>query len=147
SGNSGGACPTPVTCIGESLANTGTTASRRTEGTHERRTFLEAPPLRKETTRAPAVMNDSKELWLNLRKKLPNYEVRIGSPTGQSYVHDPKHIAFVSSRYKFVAKMVTGCDTVLEVGCCDAFGGPIVAQEVTRLICTDIDEEMLQENV
>jgi 2-polyprenyl-3-methyl-5-hydroxy-6-metoxy-1,4-benzoquinol methylase len=92
-------------------------------------------------------MDDSKKLWLNLRMSLPKYEVRIGSATAQSYVQDPKHIVFVSSRYKFVAKMLADYETVLEVGCCDAFGGPIVAQEVKRLICTDIDEEMLQENV
>ena len=92
-------------------------------------------------------MDDSKELWLTLRMGLPKYEVRIGSATAQGYVHDPKRIAFVASRYKFVAKMLADYDTVLEVGCCDAFGSPIVAQEVKRLICTDIDEEMLQENV
>jgi 2-polyprenyl-3-methyl-5-hydroxy-6-metoxy-1,4-benzoquinol methylase len=92
-------------------------------------------------------MDDSKKLWLDLRTNLPTYDVRIGSATGQSYVHDPKHIVFVSSRYKFVAKMLAGSRSVLEVGCCDAFGGPIVAQDVERLICTDIDEEMLHENV
>jgi 2-polyprenyl-3-methyl-5-hydroxy-6-metoxy-1,4-benzoquinol methylase len=92
-------------------------------------------------------MNDSKEFWLNLRTNLPKYDLRMGTATAQSYINDPKHIVFVASRYKFVAKMVAGCETVLEVGCCDAFGGPIVAQGVKRLICTDIDEELLKENV
>ena len=92
-------------------------------------------------------MSDSKEFWLNLRTNLPKCDVRMGAATGQSYIHDPKHIVFVASRYKFVAKMVASCETVLEVGCCDAFGGPIVAQGVKRLICTDIDEELLRENV
>jgi len=91
-------------------------------------------------------MEDSKKLWVDLRSKLPKYAVEIGSATGQSYVHDPKHIVFVAARYKFVSKMLVGCGTAIEVGCCDAFGAPIVAQNVTRLICTDIDEEILKEN-
>jgi len=91
-------------------------------------------------------MSDSKEFWLNLRSKLTKYDVRMGTATGQSYIHDPKHLVFTASRYKFVAKMVAGCETVLEVGCGDAFGAPIVAQGVKRMICTDIDEEMLRDN-
>lgn len=92
-------------------------------------------------------MNDSKELWLNLRGSLPDYGIRLGIATAQSYVHDPKHIVFHAARYKFVAKMLEGLDTVLEVGCADAFGAPIVAQGVKRLICTDIDEELIADNV
>ncbi|MGQ0810668.1 MAG: class I SAM-dependent methyltransferase, partial [Nitrospiraceae bacterium] len=91
-------------------------------------------------------MNDSKSLWLGLRHKLKQYDVRLGNATAQDYIHDPKHIAFVASRYKFASKMLTGLGHVIEVGCGDAFGAPIVAQGVGKLICTDIDEEMLKDN-
>lgn len=91
-------------------------------------------------------MDDSKSLWLNLRKGLHKYEMRLGTATAQDYIHDPKHIAFVASRYKFAAKMMMGLEQVIEVGCGDAFGAPIVAQGVGKLICTDIDEEMLKDN-
>jgi 2-polyprenyl-3-methyl-5-hydroxy-6-metoxy-1,4-benzoquinol methylase len=91
-------------------------------------------------------MDDSKSLWLGLRTKLTQYEVRLGTATAQDYIHDPKHIAFVASRYKFAAKMMMGLGQVIEVGCGDAFGAPIVAQGVGKLICTDIDEEMLKDN-
>lgn len=90
--------------------------------------------------------NDSKSLWLGLRTKLEYYDVRLGTATAQDYIHDPKHIVFVGARYKFAAKMMAGLNCVLEVGCGDAFGAPIIAQGVERLICTDIDEEMLREN-
>ena len=42
--------------------------------------------------------------------------------------------------------MLDGMDTVLEMGCGDGFGAPIVAQHVNNLVCTDIDEETLADN-
>src|SRR5262249_11230418 len=44
------------------------------------------------------------------------------------------------------SKMLSGVDVALEIGCGDAFGGPLVAQSVKRLICTDIDEETIAAN-
>lgn len=89
---------------------------------------------------------DSKALWLGLRSKLPKYDVRLGTATAQGYVQDPLHLAFVAARYKFCARMLSGMDTVIEIGCGDAFGAPIVAQEVNSLICTDIDAVTLEDN-
>ena len=91
-------------------------------------------------------MNDSKELWLGLRSKLTNYEVRLGAASGQDYIHYPKHLAFVASRYKFASKMMASLSFVIEVGCGDAFGSPMIAQSVKELLCTDIDPETLQDN-
>lgn len=91
-------------------------------------------------------MNDSKSLWLGLRAKLTQHDVRLGPATAQDYIHDPRHIAFVASRYKFAAKMVAGLNQVVEIGCGDAFGAPMIAQDVGKLICTDIDGEMLKDN-
>lgn len=91
-------------------------------------------------------MGDSVTHWLKLRMELPEYDVTLGRATAQGYVTDPRMIAFIAARYKFVAKMLEGRETVLEVGCGDAFGAPIVAQTVKQLICTDIDEETLALN-
>lgn len=52
---------------------------------------------------------------------------------------DPKRLLFVLSRYKFVAKMLSGSRHVLEVGCADAFFTRIVRQEVQALTATDFD--------
>ena len=46
---------------------------------------------------------------------------------------------FTLARYKFVAKMLTGRNHVLEVGCADAFGTRLVVQEVNNLTATDFD--------
>jgi len=91
-------------------------------------------------------MNDSKKLWLDLHSKIETHEVLLGQASANDYVRDPKHLSFVASRYKFVAKMLDGMDTVLEMGCGDGFGAPIVAQHVKTLVCTDIDEETLADN-
>jgi len=93
-----------------------------------------------------SLMNDSKSQWLGLRGKLKKYDVRLGTASAQDYVHDPKHLSFAISRYKFVAKMLVGLGHVIEVGCGDGFGAPLIAQVVGELTCTDIDEEQLRDN-
>jgi 2-polyprenyl-3-methyl-5-hydroxy-6-metoxy-1,4-benzoquinol methylase len=47
------------------------------------------------------------------------------------------------SRYKFVAKMLTGYDRVVEIGCADAFPTRIVAQAVRSLVAIDFDAELI----
>jgi 2-polyprenyl-3-methyl-5-hydroxy-6-metoxy-1,4-benzoquinol methylase len=64
---------------------------------------------------------------------------RLGLRSSQSWHDDPKHLLFRLSRYKFVAKMLSGSEHVLEVGCGDAFGTRIVQQEVKALSATDFD--------
>lgn len=64
---------------------------------------------------------------------------RMGLRSSQSWHDDPKHLLFRLSRYKFVAKMLSGSAHVLEVGCGDAFGTRIVQQEVAKLTATDFD--------
>lgn len=91
-------------------------------------------------------MNDSAATWLAIRKNLREFVVLLGRATAQGYVNDPRMIAFIAARYKFVAKMLAGKEMVLEVGCGDAFGAPIVAQAVHNIICTDIDPETLARN-
>ena len=63
----------------------------------------------------------------------------LGLMTSQAWYDDPKRLSFTLSRYKFVAKMLAGCRSVLEVGCADAFGTRIVVQEVKKLTAVDFD--------
>jgi 2-polyprenyl-3-methyl-5-hydroxy-6-metoxy-1,4-benzoquinol methylase len=89
---------------------------------------------------------DSKELWLKLEKTIPNDSFMLGRYTTQAFFDDPACLAFITSRYKFCAKILSGFNTVLEIGCGDGFGGAIVAQRVDKLICTDINEPLLKDN-
>ncbi len=72
--------------------------------------------------------------------------VPMGPWTSYSLLHDPIHMSFVLSRYKFCARMLTGKSNVLEIGCGDAPGTPIVAQFVKKLIAVDVDDRLIISN-
>lgn len=65
---------------------------------------------------------------------------RFGLMSSQVWQDDPRRLAFLLARYKFVSKMLSGLDHVLEIGCADAFGTRIVKQEVKRMTVTDFDQ-------
>jgi 2-polyprenyl-3-methyl-5-hydroxy-6-metoxy-1,4-benzoquinol methylase len=70
---------------------------------------------------------------------------RLGLRSSQSWYEDPKHLLFRLSRYKFVAKMLSGYGSVLEIGCGDCFGTRLVQQEVKTLDATDFDPLFIEE--
>lgn len=67
-----------------------------------------------------------------------------GGMTAYNWEHDPKRLAFQYARYKFVAKMLEGKESVLEVGCADGMGARIVRQHVNELMAVDADEAAIQ---
>ena len=69
--------------------------------------------------------------------------VTMGLMSGHSYLGDTKRLVFTLSRYKFVSKMMAGLSDVLEIGCADAFGSPIVLKEVGSLTCCDFDASFI----
>ncbi|HIK00196.1 TPA: class I SAM-dependent methyltransferase [archaeon] len=73
--------------------------------------------------------------------------IQLGPWSSYSLLHDPKHMCFVLSRYKFCAKMLEGKRSVLEIGCGDGLGAPIVAQSVKSLYCIDWDERLIKNNM
>lgn len=68
---------------------------------------------------------------------------RLGMMNNQVWQDDPKRLVFTLSRYKFVAKMLSGRKRVLEIGCGDAFASRIVKQEVEHLTVVDFDPVFL----
>lgn len=64
---------------------------------------------------------------------------KLGIMTNQVWHDDPRRVAFMLSRYKFVSKMLSGRQKAAEIGCGDAFGSRIVLQEVEQLHVYDID--------
>jgi SAM-dependent methyltransferase len=69
----------------------------------------------------------------------------LGLMTNQAWIDDPRHLVFTLARYKFVSKMLTGRNHVLEVGCADAFGTRLVLQEVKRVTATDFDQTFVDD--
>ena len=69
----------------------------------------------------------------------------FGLMCNQVWHDDPKRLVFVLARYKFVARLLEGRATVLEVGCADAFGTRIVQQSVGTVTAIDFDPEFIQD--
>jgi cyclopropane fatty-acyl-phospholipid synthase-like methyltransferase len=69
----------------------------------------------------------------------------LGIMTNQCWHDDPRRMAFFLARYKFVAKMLHGKRSALEVGCGDAFGTRIVRQTVPRVLAIDFDPVFVED--
>ena len=67
----------------------------------------------------------------------------LGPWTSHIWRSDPRHLGFLLARYKFVAKMLEGKDSVLEVGCGDAVGTPVVLQTVNKIHGIDFEPIVL----
>src|SRR5262245_27846949 len=72
---------------------------------------------------------------------------RFGIMSNQTWRDDPRRLLFVLTRYKFVAKMLSGKRRVLEVGCADAFGTRLVMQEVGSVTAVDFDPVFVRDAV
>jgi SAM-dependent methyltransferase len=64
---------------------------------------------------------------------------QLGLMVNESWNQDPKRTLFTLARYKFVAKVLADLDSVLEIGCADAFGTRIVQQAVKFVTAVDFD--------
>ena len=73
-------------------------------------------------------------------------EIKLGPFTSYSLLNDPMHMCFVLARYKFVSKMLEHKETVLEIGCGDAFGLPIVAKNKEWMLAIDSDIRLISSN-
>ena len=71
----------------------------------------------------------------------------MGPWTSHIWRNDPRHMCFLLSRYKFVAKMLEGKSNVLEVGCGDAVGTPIVLQTVKKIHGIDFEPLVLNDAI
>ena len=92
------------------------------------------------------MINDSKKLWMSIDNKINPEPVALGRYASEEYIQDPIHLGIVAARYKFCARMLHGFNNVLEVGCGDGFGSPIVASVVKQLTCTDINDPLIEDN-
>jgi 2-polyprenyl-3-methyl-5-hydroxy-6-metoxy-1,4-benzoquinol methylase len=70
---------------------------------------------------------------------------RLGLMTTWAFEDDPRRLAFTFARYKFVSKMLSGCEHVLEAGCGDGFVTRVVRQSVKRLTAIDFDQRFVDD--
>lgn len=76
-----------------------------------------------------------------------NGGVRLGPYTSHIWSHDPRHLGFLLARYKFCAKMLSGRKKILEVGCGDSVGTPVVLQEVESVHGIDFEPLVINDAI
>jgi 2-polyprenyl-3-methyl-5-hydroxy-6-metoxy-1,4-benzoquinol methylase len=90
------------------------------------------------------------DMTANEPTKEPQYELlkdaaethgisTFGLMANASWNQDPRRTLFTLARYKFVAKLLSGKASALEIGCADAFGTRLVQQEVGHVTAVDFD--------
>ncbi len=72
--------------------------------------------------------------------------ITLGPRASYAMMNDPRRMAIVLSRYKFCAKMLSAKDRILDIGCGDGFGAPIVAQICDYWNGIDIDTKLIEGN-
>lgn len=82
--------------------------------------------------------------WGEVRSRFDAPAVRIGPHWFFNLLNDPKRLGFVLSRYKFAAKMIPSGSRILELGCSDGVGIPILAENAGAYTGVDLDEEAVE---
>jgi SAM-dependent methyltransferase len=80
-----------------------------------------------------------KQLWDRVTAMLGDHRKVLGRHWSYNLLSDPKRLAFVLSRYKFAAKMTGRQKRVLELGCSEGIGTPILAEFATHYTGVDLD--------
>jgi 2-polyprenyl-3-methyl-5-hydroxy-6-metoxy-1,4-benzoquinol methylase len=86
-----------------------------------------------------------KQYQFMLERREEGRLARLGLMSSQVYQDDPRRLTFLLARYKFVAKMLSGFNRVLEVGCADAFGTRLVRQTVASVVAVDFDPLFIED--
>lgn len=66
--------------------------------------------------------NLTRETWARVMSQSSGLNLSLGPNSTDRYLFDPKRLAFFLSRYKFAAKMLARCSSILDVGCGDGMG-------------------------
>jgi len=86
----------------------------------------------------------SQSIKVLLKKNVEALKEKFGIDSALKWHLDPRQFLISQSRYKFVSKILSGKNNVLEVGCSDGFNSRIVSQEVKNLSICDIDDHLLK---
>lgn len=81
------------------------------------------------------------EAWKQVTDRFADRTVTFGKHWSYNVRNDPKRLAFVLSRYKFVARIATAGKRVLELGCSEGLGGLLLAEFAASYTGIDLDAE------
>ncbi len=83
--------------------------------------------------------------WEAVRQEFTEEQVTIGAHWTFNILNDPKRLSFVLSRYKFAAKMASQRGAVLELGCSEGIGVPILAEFASTYTGVDLDQGAIRD--
>lgn len=82
--------------------------------------------------------------WEAVRELTRGAKLELGPVNSHSYLTDPRHLGFVLSRYKFAARMMRDCQSILDVGCGDGVGTlQFLHTDAYRIRGVDSDIELI----
>jgi 2-polyprenyl-3-methyl-5-hydroxy-6-metoxy-1,4-benzoquinol methylase len=69
---------------------------------------------------------------------------KLGGHWSYNILNDPKRLAFVLSRYRFVAGIAGRGKRILELGCSEGLGGRLLAEDAESYCGIDLDAEAVE---
>jgi len=87
----------------------------------------------------PKAKQTEKRLWARVKNKLGDEQTLMGKHWSFNLYDDPKRLAFVLSRYKFAAKMISRRECILELGCSEGIGAPVLSEFALSYLGVDLD--------
>lgn len=92
-----------------------------------------------------AKYSTSKKGWKKVRDINVSYTLTLGNVNAEALVKDPKHFLFTLSRYKFAAKMLQRCKSIVDIGCGEGVGELMFLRETkAQIVAIDFDERQIE---
>jgi 2-polyprenyl-3-methyl-5-hydroxy-6-metoxy-1,4-benzoquinol methylase len=88
--------------------------------------------------------DSERNAWKNGTDMFGHTQKKLGRHWSYNLYNDPKRIAFVLSRYKFAATMAGKNKHVLELGCSEGIGAPILSEFSASYTGVDMDGPAVQ---
>jgi len=90
-------------------------------------------------------MSQTSKAWETIQKMNATQGFSLGPINGESLLKDPKHLAFVLSRYKFAGKMLRRCGTILDAGCGEGLGAlSYLSETPAKITAIDFDADQIR---
>jgi 2-polyprenyl-3-methyl-5-hydroxy-6-metoxy-1,4-benzoquinol methylase len=90
-----------------------------------------------------AIPQTEAEAWSRVTNQFEDRQVKLGQHWSYNLYNDPKRLAFVLSRYKFVARLATRGKRVLELGCSEGLGALLLGEFAASYTGIDLDAEAI----
>ncbi len=89
-------------------------------------------------------MSLARETWNKVTDLNHPEGFTLGPVNAATWLRDPRHMGFMLARYKFAAKMMRRCASILEVGCGEGLGAFMLVRDTpARVLGVDFDEAQI----